>query len=150
MSSPITLGRAALPALRSGLYIQLEEVDGELEPALWSTKHTLEQHPWSIFCRMRAIGSLLDKVGWAERGAPKGVPHNDKPVQITNPDEAIIVIAALTAKLDIALDNAADPVRTDHATILAAQRTASTIRRILTGTQAAASATGLLPSEPTP
>lgn len=149
MSSPITLGRAALPALRSGLYIHLEEVDGELEPALWSTEHTLEEHPWSIFCRMRAIGDLLDKVGWAERDAPEGVPRNDKPVQIATQGEAAIVIAALAAKLDVALDNAADPQRTDHAAILAAQRAASAVRRILTGTEAAALASGLLPAEPT-
>jgi hypothetical protein len=144
MSSSITLKGTALELLRSGLYLKLDQVDGELEPAMWDTKHTLEAHPWSIFQRMRAIGDLLDKVGWAERGAPAGVPRNNGPVQITTPEEAAIAIEALTERLEVAQDNAADPVRTDAAGILAAEQAAARVERVLTNTEAAAVAAGLL------
>lgn len=145
MSSSITIEGAALELLRSGLYIKLDQADGELEPAMWNTKHTtLEGHPWSIFQRMRAVGDLLDKVGWAERGAPAGVPRNSEPVRITTPEEATIAIEALTEWLEVARDNAADSARTDAAEILAAERAAARGERILTNTEAAALAAGLL------
>lgn len=144
MSSSITLKGTALELLRSGLYLKLDQVGGEMEPAMWETKHTLEGHPWSIFQRMRAVGDLLDKVGWAERGAPAGVPRNDGPVQITTPEEATIAMEALTERLEVAQDNAADSVRTDATEILAAERAAARVERIVTDTEAAAVAAGLL------
>lgn len=144
MSSSITLKGEALELLRSGLYLTFDQVGGELEPTIWETKHTLEGHPWSIFQRMCAIGDLLDKVGWAEAGAPAGVPSNSGPVQIATPEEATIAIEALTAQLEVAQDNAADPVRTDAAEILAAKRAAARVKRILVHTKAAAVAAGLL------
>lgn len=138
MPSPITIGVAALPALRSGLYLKLNEVDDALDESLMDSTPSLEDHPWSVVMRIRAVADLLDKVGWAEPGAPAGVPTNDEPIQIESAGEAQLLIDALRLQIEDQETQAEDIQTTGrHDAILAAQQRIRSTQRILAGRQAA-------------
>lgn len=143
--SPILLGVATLPALRSGLYSTLADANDALGNALFMRPRTLAAHPWSAYKPLRAIADMLDRTGWAEAGDPPGVPSNADAIQIATPAEAKLAIDALTTELETKRYQATDLDGTDdHAKLLAAQQNIGRIQRLLAGLEAAATAAGLI------